>query len=111
MSDDEKPLDSGTARMIAKVRRLMAIAAATTFIAVAAVLCVIGYRVFHLGGSAPPSAFADVTAALPPGAKVLATSIGSDHIVVTIEVAGGFEVLTFDPDTLKPLGRLRLKAP
>jgi hypothetical protein len=28
--------------------------------------------------------------------------------VVTIEVGGAIEVLTFDPDTLKPLGRLRL---
>jgi len=112
MSDDEKPLDPDTARMIAKVRRLMTIAAATTFIAVAAVLGVIGYRVFHLGGSAPSQGgFTDVTATLPPGAKLLSTSIGSDHIVVTVEVAGGFEVLTFDPDTLKPLGRLRLKAP
>ena len=112
MSDDEKPLDPETARMIAKVRRLMMIASVTTFLAVAAVLAVIGYRVFHLGGSAPEQAgFADVTAALPAGAKVLSTSIGSDHIVVTIEVAGGVELLTFDPDTLKPLGRLRLKAP
>lgn len=111
MSDDEKPLDPDTARMIAKVRRLMMVAGVTTFIAVAAVLGVIGYRVFHLGGSATAPGFADVTAALPPGAKVLSTSIGSDHIVVTVEVAGGFEVLTFDPDTLKPLGRLRLKAP
>jgi hypothetical protein len=42
---------------------------------------------------------------------VLSTSIGSDHIVVTVEVAGGVEVLTFDPDTLKPLGRLHLRAP
>ena len=111
MSDDEKPLDPETARVVAKVRRLMMIASATTFTAVAVVLGVIGYRVFHLGGSAPAAAFADVTAALPVGAKVLSTAIGSDHIAVTIEVAGGIEVLTFDPDTLKPLGRLRLKAP
>lgn len=90
----------------------MMIASVTTFLALAAVLGVIGYRVFHLGGSAPsPAAFADATAALPAGAKVLSTAVGSDHIVVTIEVAGGIEVLTFDPDTLKPLGRLRLKAP
>ena len=46
---------------------------------------------------------------LPPGAKVLSTAIGSDHIVVTIEVGGAVQVLTFDPDTLKPLGRLRLE--
>ena len=51
--------------------------------------------------------------ALPPGAKVLSTTIGADHIVVTIEIGGVTELRTFDPDTLKPLGRLRLetKAP
>jgi hypothetical protein len=112
MPDDEKSPDPEAARVVAKVRRLMVIASVTTFIAVAAVLGVIGYRVFHLGGSASsPAAFADVNVSLSAGAKVLSTAVGSDHIVVTVEVAGGIEVLTFDPDTLKPLGRLRLKAP
>ena len=106
MSDDEKPLDPETARVVAKVRRLMMIAAATTFIAVAVVLGVIGYRVFRAEGRATP--FADVTASLPAGAKVLSTAISDDHIVVTIEIGGVIELRTFDPDTLKPLGRLRL---
>ena len=112
MSDDEKPLDPAAAKIVAKVRRLMLIASATTFIAVAVVLIVIGYRLFNVKGSvaveegAPQPA--DVTETLPPGAKVLSTAIGSDHIVVTIEVGGAVELRTFDPDTLKPLGRLRL---
>jgi hypothetical protein len=42
-------------------------------------------------------------------AKVLSTAISSDHIVVTVEVGGVIELRTFDPDTLKPLGRLRLE--
>jgi hypothetical protein len=106
MSDDEKPLDPETARVVAKVRRLMMIASAITFIAVALVLGVIGYRVFKAEGRPPP--FADVAVALPAGAKVLSTAIGADHIVVTVEVGGVIELHTFDPDTLKPLGRLRL---
>jgi hypothetical protein len=105
---DEKSLNPEAERAIAKVRRLMMIASVTTFLAVAAVLVVIGYRVSHLGESATPAQFTDVTAALPAGAKVLSTAVSSDHIVVTIETASGIEVLTFDPDTLKPLGRLRL---
>jgi hypothetical protein len=40
---------------------------------------------------------------------VLSTAIGADHIVVTIEIGGVVELRTFDPDTLKPLGRLRLE--
>ena len=109
---DERPLSPDAERAIAKVRRLMLIAGATTFLALAVVLAVIGYRVFHLGGSAPePGGFVDVTAALPAGAKVLSTAVGADHIVVTIDVGGTVQILTFDPDTLKPLGRLQLKAP
>ena len=113
MSDDDKPLDPEAAKIVAKVRRLMMIASPTTFIAVAVVLMLIGYRLFNAGGSAPagePGGFADVTAALPAGAKVISTAIGADHIVVTIEVGGVTELRTFDPDTLKPLGRLRLEA-
>ncbi len=106
---DERPLSPEAERAVAKVRRLMLVASVTTFLALAVVLGVIGYRVFHLGGSAPePITFVDVSAALPAGAKVLSTAVGADHIVVTIEVGGAVELLTFDPDTLKPLGRLRL---
>ena len=55
MSDDDKPLDPEAARFVAKLRRLMIIASATTFLAIAGVLAVIGYRVFTLEGSAPPA--------------------------------------------------------
>ena len=106
---DNKPLDPQTAAAIAKVRRLMMIASVTTFVAIATVLGVIGYRVFKAEGSAQP--FADVTAALPAGAKMLSTAVSNDHIVVTIDVGGVIELHTFDPDTLKPLGRLRLTKP
>ena len=111
MSADQS-LDPQAAAAIARVRRLMLIAGVTTFVALAFVLGVIGYRVFHMGESAEnvESApdFADVTETLPAGAKVLSTAIGNDHIVVTIEAGGVVELRTFDPDTLKPLGRLRL---
>jgi hypothetical protein len=105
MSD--KPVDPQAAAAIEKVRRMMIIIMTATMLAIALVFVFIGYRLFHVGESAP--AFADVTAALPAGAKVLSTAIGNDHIVVTIEVGGTVELLTFDPDTLKPLGRLRLQ--
>ena len=109
---DERPLSPEAERAVAKVRRLMMIASVTTFLAVAAVLAVIGYRVFHLGESAAaPGGFVEINAALPAGAKVVSTAVSNDHIVVTIDVAGTTEIWTFDPDTLKPLGKLRLKAP
>ena len=109
MSDDEKkPLNPDQGQFVAKIRRLMLIASVTTFVAVGVVFAVIGYRVFHLQGSAPPVAGGTVTATLPAGAKVLSTAVGEGRIVMTVEIAGTIELLSFDLATLKPLGRLRL---
>jgi heme/copper-type cytochrome/quinol oxidase subunit 2 len=101
---DDKALDPAAASLVARVRWLMAIAAATTLVAMAAVLGVIGYRVFKAEGSA---AAADVTAPLPKSARVVAITAANDRIVVTIELAGALEARTFDLRTLKPTGRLR----
>jgi hypothetical protein len=102
-ADDEAPLDPAAARIVAKVRWLMLIAGATTLIAIAAVIGVIGYRVFKAEGSAP----AEVTALLPKGARVIATAVAEDRIAVTLDVGGAIEIRTFDAKTLKPTGRLR----
>ena len=107
MSDDQKPLNPEAAAAIAKVRRMMIIIMTVTFVAIGLVLVIIGYRLSHVEESA--AFFADVTQALPAGAKVLSTAIGADHIVVTIEIGGVVELRTFDPDTLKTLGRLRFE--
>jgi hypothetical protein len=107
MSDDQTPLNPEAAVAIAKVRRMMIVIMTATFLAIAVVLMVIGYRLFHVKESAP--SLADVTETLPAGAKVISTAVGADHFVVTIEVGGVTELRTFDPDTLKPLGRLRLE--
>jgi hypothetical protein len=109
MPDDAKPMTPDQTRALLQVRRFMMIASVTTFIAIAVVFGVIGYKVYKSGDrEEPPQALPDVTESLPAGAKVLSTAIGNDHIVVTIETAGGIELRTFDPDTLEPLGRLRL---
>jgi heme/copper-type cytochrome/quinol oxidase subunit 2 len=104
--DDEKPLDPQAARAVAQVRSLMMIASITTFVAVAVVVGVIGYRVFKSEGSAQPAP--DMTLALPAGAKVISSAVGDGRIVLTIEVAGAFEMRIFDLNSLKPLGRIRL---
>ena len=102
-ADDEAPLDPAAARIVAKVRWLMLIAGATTLLAIAAVIGVIGYRVFKAEGSAP----ADVTALLPKGARVISAAVAEDRIAVTLDVGGTIEIRTFDAKTLKPTGRLR----
>jgi hypothetical protein len=105
MSDADDAPDPAAARLTAKARLLMLISGLTTAVAVAAVLGVIGYRVFKAEGSAP--ATADVSAALPKGARIISTAVADDRIAVTIDVAGEIEVRTFDLRTLRPLGRLR----
>jgi hypothetical protein len=101
MSDDDAA--DPAAGFMSKVRWMMAISGATTLIAIAAVLGVIGYRVFKAEGSAP----AEVTALFPKGARIIATAIAEDRIAVTIDVGGAIEIRTFDAKTLKPAGRLK----
>jgi hypothetical protein len=105
MSDPTgEPLDPQAARFMSKVRWLMAISGATTLIAIAAVLGVIGYRVFNSGGSGAAS---DATALLPKGARVIAATAADDRIVVTVEIGGAVEIRTYDAKTFRPLGRLK----
>jgi hypothetical protein len=111
MSEAPNQLDPQAAAAIARVRRLMLIASVTTFVAVGAVLAVIGYRVFHWQGSAPPPPPGDLAATLPAGAKVVSSAVGDGRIVLTVESGGVLELRTYDLNTLKPLGRLRLSPP
>jgi hypothetical protein len=98
--------DGAAAGLAARVRLMMIISGLTTLIAIAAVIGVIGYRVFHAGGSgAVPVAEGIVT--LPKGARVIATAVAGDRIVVTLDVGGVAEIRTFDVKTLTETGRIR----
>lgn len=110
MSVDEKPLDPEQEKVIARIRRLMSIALATTFIAIAVVLGLVGYKVYRTGDTAPAAALPAAEAGLPPGSKVLSSAIGDRRLVLTVEVGGVVELRSFDLETLKPIGRLRLEA-
>ena len=103
-ADDEKPLDPEAARIVSRVRWMMAISALTTLLAVIAVLGVVSYRLLRSDGSA---ATADVTALLPKGARIVATAVAEDRIAVTIDVNGILEIRTFDLRSLRQTGRLR----
>lgn len=108
-SANEKTLDPEGARIVAKVRRLMMIASLTTFIAVAVVIGVIGYRVFKGEGRVQQISAGSPT--LPAGAKVLSSAIGEGRLVLTVDINGAIELLSFDLNTLTPLGRTRLTSP
>jgi hypothetical protein len=49
----------------------------------------------------------DVTATLPPGARITATAVAGDRLVVTLEVSGSVQIRTFDLHTLRPAGILK----
>jgi hypothetical protein len=93
------------AGVAARVRLMMIISGLTTLIAIAAVIGVIGFRVFHAGGSGAAPTQGVVT--LPKTARVLATAVADDQIVVTLDVGGSTEIRTFDVKTLKETGRIR----
>jgi hypothetical protein len=92
------------AALFARVRRMMLIAGLTTTLAVAAVLIAIGYRLFRSEGS---SVATDVTATLPKGARIVATGVSGDRLLLTLDIGGVTEIRTFDAHTLKPTGRLK----
>jgi hypothetical protein len=94
------------AALFARVRRMMLIAGLTTAVAVGAVLIAIGYRLFRSEGSVT-TAGTDITATLPRGARIVATAVAGDRLVVTLDVGGTTEIRTFDAKTLKPAGRLK----
>ena len=93
------------AALFARVRRMMLIAGLTSALAVAVVLIAVGYRLYRGEGS--PVASADITAALPKGARIVSTGIAGDRLVVTLDVGGTTEIRTFDAKTLKPAGKLK----
>jgi hypothetical protein len=94
------------AALIARVRRMMLIAGLTSAIAVTVVLIAVGYRLYRGEGS-PTAAMADVTAALPKGARIVSTAVAGERLLVTLDTAGVIEIRTFDAKTLKPAGILK----
>jgi hypothetical protein len=75
--------DSITAGIMARVHWLMIISGLTTLIAIAAVVGVIGYRVFHAGGSGAAES-ADAIVTLPKGTRAMASAVAEDRIVMTL---------------------------
>jgi len=98
--------DAVAAGMVARVRWLMIISGLTTLLAIAAVVGVIGYRVYRTGGSGA-AANAEGIIVLPKGARVIASTVADDRIVVTLDMGGATEIRTFDVRTLKESGRIR----
>jgi hypothetical protein len=104
-SHSEASPSEAMAAVVGRARLLMVIAAATTAIAIAAVVAVIGYRFFAERGSISGT-ITNGTVFLPPNAHVLSMTISNGRIFVTLDVAGASEVRIFDLNTLQQVGEL-----
>ena len=97
---------------MARARWMMLISAVTTAVAIAAVIGVIGYRVFSAGGGLAavppiPANAVDGIVILPKGARLVSTVVAARRIVVTLDVGGASEIRIFDLQTLRQIGRLQ----
>ena len=94
------------AALMARVRRMMLIAGLTSALAVAVVLIAVGYRLYR-GEVSPAMAAPDIIATLPMGARIVATAVAGERLVLTLDISGVTEIRTFDAKTLKPAGKLK----
>ncbi|MET3354909.1 hypothetical protein V5F34_19695 [Xanthobacter autotrophicus] len=99
----EEALTPEQERIIQRFRRFSSLSMLVMVLGVAAVFGVIGYRMIR----AKPIATGEMTALLPKGAKITATAVSGDVVVLTLDVGGAVEIRTFDARTLAPAGRLR----
>jgi hypothetical protein len=100
----DESVETEAAGAIRKVRWMMAVSGATTLVAIAAVLGIVGYRLFSAADSATAPL---VTATLPKNGRVIATAVSDSRLLVTLDIGGAVEVHSFDARTLRPTGRLR----
>jgi hypothetical protein len=102
---DGKPLDPAAQAVVNKVRRMSMLSGIATLLGISVVLVMIGYRLFRIEGSVPVKV--DVVTALPKGARVIATHVAGDRVIVSVDVGGVTEIRTYDARTLAETGRLR----
>ena len=99
------PAESEAVRLVARARVMMIISVLTTALAVAAVVTVIGYRMF--AGGLSIGARIDDVITLPKGARVISMAGSSGRVAVLVDIDGASEMRIFDMKTLKESGRLR----
>jgi len=102
--------ESDTARLVARARAMMVVAALTTVLAIAAVVAVIGYRIIAGAGAGFAAGPVEERVALPKGAHVLSVAGSSGRFAVMMDIGGALEMRVFDVKTLKETGRLHFAA-
>lgn len=112
-TDDEAdaPLDPAIARVQARLRTMMLIAAGTLGIGLLAVFIAIAFRVTRGGDNAPPAggAFQTLVEVVTPG-TVVATDVDADRLSLTIDGPEGKVVEIHHLPSGKLIGRAVLLA-
>jgi hypothetical protein len=110
---EEEPLDPAVARVQARLQRLMLIAGLTLGVGILAVFLAVIYRITTSNDKPPdvsiPAVIAVVQETIPDDARLIASTVAGDRIVLTYDHNAGTIVITLDPETLKIVGRLDLK--
>jgi hypothetical protein len=94
---------SETDGLVARARTMMLISGLTTVLAVAAVVTVIGYRMYAGAGNSPVE---DVMT-LPKGARIVSMAGSGGRLAVMVDNNGVIEMHVFDLKTMKESGHLR----
>ena len=97
-------------RLVARVKKLMAI---PLLIMVAGFLTVFGVIAYRLYFKTPDKANPTIERVLmlPRGARVVSTTVNDGKLVVTVETGGTTEVLLFDLPSMQASGRFIIKTP
>jgi|SRR6185312_14960813 len=107
----DEDLTPEQARLIARVKKLMAI---PLLIMVAGFLTVFGVIAYRLYFKTPDKAKPTIERVLilQRGSKVVSTTVNDGKLVVTVETGGGTtEVLLFDLPSMQASGRFIIKTP
>jgi hypothetical protein len=94
---------SETAGLVARARTMMLISGLTTVLAIAAVVTVIGYRMYSGASNSPVE---DVMT-LPKGARIVSMAGSGGRLAVMVDNNGVIEMHVFDLKTMKESGHLR----
>jgi hypothetical protein len=97
------PAESETAQLVARARTMMVISGLTTVLAIAAVVTVIGYRMYSSAGNTP----IEDAITLPKGARIVSIAGSGGRVAVLIDNNGTSEMRVFDLKTMKESGHLR----
>jgi uncharacterized protein DUF6476 len=97
-------------RLIARVKKLMAIPLLIMVAGFLTVFGVIAYRLYFKTPSSPNPTIERVLM-LPHGARVVSTTVNDGKLVVTVETGATTEVLLFDLPSMQASGRFIIKTP